>query len=349
MLMNDIKSVKWEEGSLYILDQTKLPLEIVYEKEESAEQAWKAIKELKVRGAPAIGIAGAYSLLVSIKDKMSLSSSDFISLIKEKAAYLDSSRPTAVNLGWALRKMVEKAQANKDKSAKEIYDLLEKEAIEIHNEDIEICRKIGEHGFTLFKKNMGIITHCNAGKLAVSDYGTALSPIYLAHEKGLSPRVYADETRPLLQGARLTSFELKNAGVDVTLICDNMAAYVMSKGLIDIAIVGCDRVARNGDTANKIGTMGLAILAKHFDIPFYIACPSSTLDFNTASGDDIIIEEREANEIIHFGEKRTAPSDVKVKNPAFDVTPNELIEGFITEKGIIKKPFDENLKKAFGY
>lgn len=340
-------TLEWDGEFLYIIDQTKLPTELIVEKQTTIEQAFSSIKELKVRGAPAIGIAGAYSLLIGIKLCFDMSREDFLDMIHKKASYLDSSRPTAVNLSWALKRMTSCAEASNFEKPIDIYKELEKEAIKIHEEDIQICRAIGEHGVSLLQNNMGLLTHCNAGGLATSELGTALAPIYVAYEKGMHIKVYADETRPLLQGARLTSFELHQANIDVTLICDNMAAFVMSKGLIDIVIVGCDRVARNGDVANKIGTMGVAILAKHFNIPVYIACPSSTFDFSTKTGDDIVIEERDASEIIHFGERQTAPSDIKVRNPAFDITPHNLITGFITEYGIIKAPFSENLQKIF--
>ena len=346
------KTLSWEDGALTLLDQTLLPVEVVSEKQENIEQVWDSIKKLKVRGAPAIGIAGAYGVLYGVMDKTGLPVEDFLVQLKKSADYLDSSRPTAVNLSWALKRMVAHADKLVDSdsqiSSKEIYASLEKEAIEIHEEDKSICRNIGLNGKKLIKEGMGVLTHCNAGSLATSELGTATAPMYLAHEDGVDFKVYADETRPLLQGARLTSWELQQSGVDVTLITDNMAAFMMSEGEVDLAIVGCDRVAANGDTANKIGTMGVAILAKHFNIPIYIACPSSTIDFETESGKDIIIEERDTEEVTNFGERRTGPEGMKVRNPAFDVTPHELIAGFITEKGIIKAPFKENLKKTFG-
>jgi methylthioribose-1-phosphate isomerase len=224
---------------------------------------------------------------------------------------------------------------------------LEEEAIRIHEEDVHLCLKMGVNGVSLIKEGMGVLTHCNAGALATTGIGTATSPMYLAHQNGVQFRVYADETRPLLQGARLTSWELNKAGLDVTLLTDNMAAHIMSQGLIDLVITGTDRVAANGDVANKIGTHGVAILAKHFGIPFYVACPYSTIDFNTAEGKDIVIEEREAEEVLHFGLRRTAPEEIKVRNPAFDLTPHELVSGLITEKGIIQAPFAENLRQEY--
>ena len=261
--------------------------------------------------------------------------------------YLASSRPTAVNLFWALNRMEKTFNKNKDKSISEIKEILFKEAEDIRQEDIQISRNIGEIGLTLLHEGDGILTHCNAGTLATAKYGTATAPMYLALEKGLKNlRVYCDETRPLLQGARLTSFEMFNAGIDTTLICDNMASIVMKKGLIDIVFVGCDRVARNGDAANKIGTSGVAILAKHYGIPFYVCAPSSTIDMDTACGDDIPIEERNPDEVTTMWYKeRMAPEGVKVYNPAFDVTDHSLITGIITEKGLCTAPFDKAFEK----
>lgn len=337
------QTIRWENKELYFLDQTQLPLKVIEEKQTTVEQVWDAIKQLKVRGAPAIGIAGAYGLVVAMKDKLSLTPNEFLKNLKTQADYLNSSRPTAVNLSWGLKRMVKKAEAMAQQDTKMIYNALITEAIKIHDEDREICRNIGKHGAVLIKDGMGILTHCNAGSLAVSELGTATAPIYTAHNAGVKFRVYADETRPLLQGARLTCWELKQSGVDATLICDNMAASMMAAGLIDMVIVGTDRVAANGDVANKIGTMGVAILANYFSIPFYVACPSSTIDFNTPTGKDIVIEEREEDEVTHFGLRRTAPEGIKVRNPAFDVTPHKLVTGIITEKGILTPPFNEKL------
>ena len=346
------KTLTWEDGVLTLLDQTLLPVEVKVEKQESIEQVWDSIKKLKVRGAPAIGIAGAYGVLYGVKDKADLPVQEFLVELKKSADYLDSSRPTAVNLSWALKRMVAKAnllvKEKPSSISKDIYITLEMEAIAIHEEDKKICRNIGLNGKGLIKDGMGVLTHCNAGSLATSELGTATAPMYLAHEDGVKFKVFSDETRPLLQGARLTSWELQQSGVDVTLITDNMAAFMMSKGEVDLVIVGTDRVAANGDTANKIGTMGVAILAKHFGIPVYVACPSSTIDFETETGKEIVIEERDPEEVLFFGERRTGPEGMKVRNPAFDVTPHELITGFITDKGLVKAPFKENLKKAFG-
>ncbi len=341
------QTIRWNAGALYLLDQTKLPLEVIEEKQESVEQVWESIKQLKVRGAPAIGVAGAYGLLVALREKTVINIIDFMQEVENKVAYLDSARPTAVNLKWALNRMLKIAKTFSGNDSKELYKQLEEEAIRIHEEDVQLCLKMGVNGVSLIKEGMGILTHCNAGALATTGIGTATSPMYLAHQNGVQFRVYTNETRPLLQGARLTSWELNKSGLDVTLLTDNMAAHIMSQGLIDLVITGTDRVAANGDVANKIGTHGIAILAKHFGIPFYVACPYSTIDMNTAEGKDIVIEERAPEEITHFALRRTAPEEIKVRNPAFDVTPNELVTGLITEKGIIRAPFSENLRKEY--
>jgi len=348
---NVARSLRWENGELYILDQTRLPNEVVEEREDSVQMVWDAIKQLKVRGAPAIGIAGAYGLVIAQRDFAGKGVEEYVAGARQAAAYLASSRPTAVNLSWALRRclgMLE-AQAPKAKDSAELHAKLIAEAERIHAEDRAICRGIGENGKPLIKEGCGVLTHCNAGALATSELGTATAPMYLAFAQGRHFRVYSDETRPLLQGARLTSWELQRAGLDVTLICDDMAAFMMSQGLIDLCIVGCDRVAANGDFANKIGTLGVAILARHFSIPFYVACPSSTIDLNTPTGDRIPIEEREAWEVTSFGARRTAPEGIKVRNPAFDVTPNELVTGFITEKGIIRPDYKTNLATVVSF
>ena len=341
------RAIEWENGELFLLDQTQLPLVTVMEKQETAQQVWESIRVLKVRGAPAIGVSAAYGLCVAMKHSTDKSLNDFIKEMDEQAAYLDSSRPTAVNLSWALRRMVKHAKGANASSAAELYQEMVSEAERIHKEDIGLSYGMGENGAPLIKEGMGVLTHCNAGALATSELGTATAPMYVAQSQGVNFRVYADETRPLLQGARLTSWELQKSGIDVTLITDNMAAHIMSQGLIDLVIVGTDRVAANGDVANKIGTLGVAILAKHYGIPFYVACPSSTIDFNTETGAGIPIEEREDHEVTEFGARRTAPEGVKVRNPAFDVTPNEMVAGLITEKEIVRAPYTENLAALF--
>ena len=342
-----LKTIEYKDGKIYIIDQTKLPTVNETLAIETVEECFDAIKKLKVRGAPAIGIAAAYGVVLGIRDLEENYFDKFYEEMKRVTEYLGSSRPTAVNLFWAINRMEKVALENKERPIAEIKKILEREAVSIQREDEEICRKIGENGIEVLEDGMTVLTHCNAGVLATSKYGTALAPIYLAHEKGWDIKVFADETRPLLQGSRLTTFELNEAGVDVTLITDNMVAMVMGKGWIDAVIVGCDRVAANGDVANKIGTYGVALLAKAHNIPFYIAGPTTTIDLDTAVGEDIVIEERDKEEVICGFGNQTAPSDVKVYNPAFDVTPHELIAGIITEKGIVRAPFDVNLKKLF--
>jgi len=338
-----------DQPAVVILDQTLLPQTIKYVPLTDMHQVWAAIKELKVRGAPAIGVTAALGLYVEMKRfamecaERGLSYVAFIHKFETTRAYLSTARPTAVNLDWALGQMAICFEANKHKSIPEIVAALGQAAEAIKADDTEICRKIGQYGAALLKEGMGILTHCNAGALAATKYGTALAPIYIAKEQGLNLRVYADETRPVLQGARLTAFELYEAGINVTLICDNMAATVMSKGLVDAVLVGCDRVAANGDTANKIGTYGVAVLAKNFGIPFYVCAPFSTIDMSTKTGDDIIIEEREPSEVTDLWYTAPmAPKGVAVFNPSFDVTPAKYITGFITENGILRPPFDFN-------
>jgi len=341
-------TIEWRDGDLYLLDQTRLPREIVIEKQTTAEDVWNAMRILKVRGAPAIGVAAAYGLCVALKPLRTAPLERFRSAIADQAAYLDSARPTAVNLGWALRRM-KKAAANATVAdAQSLYDQMVDEAIRIHHEDQTLCRGIGEAGLPLIAEGAGVLTHCNAGALATSGVGTATAPLYRALEEGIRFRVFADETRPLLQGARLTSWELMQSGADVTLITDSMAASMMQSGAIDLVITGADRVAANGDVANKIGTLGVAILAEHFGIPFYVAAPSSTIDLDCPTGADIPIEERGEDEVTSFGGVRTAPEGVKVRNPAFDVTPNALIAGLITERGIVRPPYAGNLARLFG-
>jgi len=328
------------KSAVVILDQTLLPQTIKYVNLTTITQVWKAIKDLQVRGAPAIGVTAALGLYVHMKAQESLSPAAFEKEFESACAYLSTARPTAVNLDWAINQMAICYETNKHSPTHEIISALKTAAETLLESDTEICRKIGQHGATLLKQNMGILTHCNAGALAATKYGTALAPIYIAKEQGINLRIYADETRPVLQGARLTAFELHQANIDVTLICDNMAATVMSKGLIDAVFVGCDRVAANGDTANKIGTYGVAIMAKNFNIPFYVCAPLSTIDMATKTGTEIAIEERDPTEISHLWYTQPmAPEGVKVYNPSFDITPSEYISAFITEIGIISPPF----------
>jgi methylthioribose-1-phosphate isomerase len=340
-------TIAWKNDRLHLLDQSRLPREIVVEAIGEVEEVWRWIHELRVRGAPAIGVAAAYGLCVAMQGERHLSMNEFKARLSEHAAYLDSARPTAVNLSWSLKRMLGVAQRSHTENPAALYDALVEQAIEIHAEDRALCAEIGAHGLHLITPGCGVLTHCNAGALATTGIGTATAPIYTAHQNGVPFRVFADETRPLLQGSRLTAFELKEAGVDVTLITDGMAASMMAQGQIDVVIVGTDRVAANGDFANKIGTLGLAIAARYFNIPFYVACPSSTLDLSTGHGADIVIEERRADEVTHVGGYATAPAGIKVRNPAFDVTPHDLVTGFITERGIVEGPFDKNLAELF--
>lgn len=335
------KSVVWDSGQLRLLDQTKLPHETCYIDCADIETVHDAISHLAVRGAPAIGIAAAYGLLVGFPAVSSRT--EFLSCLQARAEYLIGARPTAVNLAWAVRRMLRVANAAEDMNPGSLQTRLVDEAARIHAEDAAACRAIGEHGLPLIESHPRLLTHCNAGGLAVSELGTALAPIYVAHEKGLDLHVFVDETRPLLQGARLTAFELQAAGVPSTLITDNMAAHVMSQGKVDAVIVGADRVAANGDVANKIGTLNLAILCKYFGLPFYVACPLSTIDLETRSGTDIVVEERSPDEVT----AGRAPTGMPVFNPAFDVTPAALVTAIITEAGIAEPPFETSLPRLF--
>ena len=344
----DTVSLDDENSAVVIIDQTKLPSSIEIISLKTAKEIWDAIYLLQVRGAPAIGVAAAYGIYVLAKGIDTDDYEKFCGEFIKQKEYLDSSRPTAVNLSWALNRMEQIVLKNADKPVAQIKQLLKEEAVEIQEEDIRVCRSIGEYGLTLVKPGDGILTHCNAGKLAASKYGTATAPIYLGQEKGYGFRVFADETRPLLQGARLTAFELYSSGVDVTLICDNMSASVMQKGWVDAVFVGCDRVAANGDTANKIGTSVVAAVAKQYNVPVYICAPTSTIDMNTPDGAHIQIEQRKPEEVTEMWYKEPmAPKGVKVYNPAFDVTDHSLIAGIVTEYGIARAPYTESLKEIF--
>lgn len=350
--MSRLKTIEWSnnKNACVLIDQTQLPLKLVYKNIETIEEMFEAIKVLKVRGAPAIGIAGAFGVYLGIRSVSNQTKTrEFLAFLNKKADYLASSRPTAVNLFWAIDRMRAKAKALTDRklSVPEIKENLLIEAVKILEEDKLMCRRIGENGLSLLRNKRAILTHCNAGGLATSELGTALAPVYLAAEQGRLIHVFSDETRPLLQGARITAFELQKAGIPVTLICDNMAATVMARGLVDAVIVGADRIAANGDTANKIGTYGVAVLAKAHNIPFYVAAPSSTFDLSIRSGKQIPIEERGSEEITCGFGKQTAPDNVKVFNPAFDVTPMRFISAFITDRGVITPPFLKKLKKVF--
>lgn len=347
-----------EDGmAVVILDQSLLPGRTEYIELEEPPQMHEAILHLRVRGAPAIGICAAYCMSVLALRMVhreggccdSMTSEEYLEKLSGYGEYLKSSRPTAVNLSWAVDRVLDAAvsaiKGKQDCPAAAAADAVQHEALRIHEEDIEMCRSISEYGLELVKPGDGILTHCNAGPLATSKYGTALGPILLGKERGIEFRVFADETRPLLQGARLTAYELHNAGVDVTLICDNMASMVMKNGWVQACFVGCDRIAANGDTANKIGTSGVAVLAKHYGIPFYVLGPTSTIDMNCASGADIPIEYRKPEEIREkFYAGPMAPEGVKCFNPAFDVTDHELICAIVTEKGICRPPYETSLK-----
>ena len=359
-----------ETDELVIIDQTLLPGKTEIIRLKTAQEIWDAIYLLRVRGAPAIGVAAAFGIYILAKQiaveknmldkdgeavqtvERNVNQADefktFYAEFVEQIEFLNSARPTAVNLSWALNRMDGLCQSMRHKSISDIIVALQEEAIEIKNEDIRVCKAIGEYGLSLVKPGDGILTHCNAGQLATCKYGTATAPIYLGHERGYNFRVFADETRPLLQGARLTAYELHSAGVDVTLICDNMASMVMKNGWVDAVFVGCDRVAANGDAANKIGTSGVAAIAKYYGIPVYICAPTSTIDMNTKTGAEIKIEQRPAEEVTEMWYKeRMAPEGVKVFNPAFDVTDHELIAGIVTEYGIARAPYEEAFKEIF--
>lgn len=334
-------------NSLIILDQTLLPGEKRFIELKTEKDVWDAIYELKVRGAPAIGITAAYAIYLSAKKYDVQSYEQLYEHFKKTKEYLASSRPTAVNLFWALNRMEERLKKESKSTIAVIKTALKEEADNIYKEDEKVCKSIGEYALSLLKPGFGLLTHCNPGTIATARYGTALAPIYLGNEREYDFKVFADETRPLLQGARLTTWELKQAGIDVTLICDNMASIVMKEGKVQAVLVGCDRVAANGDTANKIGTSSVAILAKYYNIPFYVCAPISTIDLNCKSGEDIKIEIRPEKEITtKWYTKPMVPEGVKAYNPAFDVTDEELITAIITEKGIVYPPFSENLKKV---
>lgn len=337
-----------EKNALQILDQTKLPLRVELLYLTKAEDIWEAINVLRVRGAPAIGVAAAIGIYV-VAERIETEDRDaFVKEFRALKSYLASSRPTAVNLFWALDRMEDVVDKNEALTVCELKKKLKEEAIKIRDEDIAMSRAIGEHGLSLIEDGSSILTHCNAGQLATVKYGTALAPIHLGREKGMNFRVFTDETRPLLQGARLSSFELYANGVDTIVIADNMASQVMKNGWVDIVFVGADRIAANGDACNKIGTSGLAILANYYNIPFYVLAPTSTIDMAIKTGDDIPIEQRPGDELTKMWYKEPMVVEgVKVYNPAFDVTNHDLIAGIITEHGILRSPYEESLERLF--
>ncbi|MBR6329470.1 MAG: S-methyl-5-thioribose-1-phosphate isomerase [Lachnospiraceae bacterium] len=340
--------------SVIYLDQSLLPGMEEWKKCSEIREMYDAIKRLEVRGAPCIGIFAGYCMAVraALLAKKEGNAAGLLSELKKEAEYLNSSRPTAVNLSYVIGLMISRAEnalaGDGSISPKNLSELLMKEAERVHLEDIDMCAKIAENGLSLIEDGYGILTHCNAGPLATSRLGTALGPILLGKSRGMEFHVYADETRPLLQGARLTSYELSKAGVDVTLICDNMAASIMKQGRIQACFVGCDRVAANGDTANKIGTLGVAVMAKHFGIPFYVLGPKSSIDISCGSGADIVIEERSPEEVkLGYFSKPSAPGSVRCYNPSFDVTDHELITAIITDGGILRPPFHQSIGSLF--
>jgi len=351
--MDFLKTIEWVSesdeglvpGHVRLVDQTKLPLSLEYIETRDIKEIWQAIKSLQVRGAPAIGIAAAMGVAASVQEIEAADAAVIIDVVAGAAEYLATSRPTAVNLFWALDRMKRVALENVHLPAAEFKEALAREAVAIRDEDAAMCRRIGEHGATLLAGVDAVLTHCNAGGLATAEFGTALAPIYTALEQGNPVRVYADETRPLLQGSRLTAWELMQAGVDVTVICDNMAAQVMKEGRVGAVLVGSDRIAANGDAANKIGTYGLAVLAQKHSVPFYVLAPTSTFDMDAATGADIPIEERGSEEVTCGFGRRTAPEGVKVYSPAFDVTPADLIAAIVCEKGIARPEFGASLRE----
>jgi methylthioribose-1-phosphate isomerase len=340
-----METIAWKNGEVRLIDQTKLPQRLVYIYCREVKSMAEAIKSLKIRGAPAIGIAAAFGVYLGMRKSKAKNYYQFKKELKNIVNYLSRLRPTAKNLFWALERMRKAVEENASCSVSSLKKILLQQALSIMDEDKIICRKMAEFAQPLLKDGDSILTHCNAGSLATADYGTALGAIYRAKEEGKRIKVFVDETRPMLQGARLTSWELMREGIDVTLICDNMAAKVMAEGKIDKILVGADRIARNGDVANKIGSYNLAILAQFHKIPFYVVAPTSTFDLNLNCGKDIPIEERNKDEIRQMVRQKIAPHNVKVYNPAFDVTPAQLISAIVTEKGILKPPYRKSIRE----
>jgi len=344
-----LRPLQWRggaDGHLELIDQTRLPLEVVRVECRDVETLWEAIRSLRVRGAPAIGCAAAYGVVLAFQPAARGSRSEWFEAVESGCRRLAESRPTAVNLFWALDRMRRRAEALRATDAREAGEALLREAHAIRDEDAAMCRAIGRHGADLIREGMGVLTHCNAGALATSEYGTALALMYTAHERGRRFKVFADETRPLLQGARLTAWELQQAGIDVTLICDNMAAQVMREGRVQLVVVGADRIAANGDAANKIGTYGVALIAQAHQVPMYVAAPRTTFDLSTPDGAQIPIEQRAEDEVSDGFGRRTGPPGVACYNPAFDVTPAYLLAGIVTECGIIRPVNRETVAKA---
>lgn len=341
------ESISWQDDHLVILDQTQLPLREIYSEIHTIGQVWEAIKKLKVRGAPAIGIAAAYGLYLGVRELDSKNFTSFNVELNRWIEYLKSSHPTAVNLSWAMDRVSQTVYANKDEDLEDVKEIMLETAKTIHSEDKRRCQQIGKNGAELVKKGWNILTHCNTGGLATGAYGTAFSVLLHADDAGKDIHIWVDETRPLLQGARLTTWELQKTEIPFHLIADSAAGHLMKSGKVDMVVVGAERVAANGDTANKIGTYPLAVLAKENDIPFYVALPLSSFDLATATGDGIEIEERDPEEVTHLTKTPITPKKTDAYNPAFDVTPNKYITGFITEKGIVEPDFRKNIKALF--
>jgi len=345
-----LPTIEWQDDAIVMVDQRKLPGVEVYVRARTAQEMARAIKTMVIRGAPAIGVAAAYGIALAMRRSAATGTTKFASEFQRACDLMRATRPTAVNLFWAIERMKRcfAAAAQAGQSVEEIKARLAGEARQIHDEDVASCRAIGAHGATLVPDGARILTHCNAGALATAGYGTALGVVRGAIEQGKQVSVYADETRPFLQGARLTAWELTRDGIPTTVITDSMAGWMMHQGLIDLVVVGSDRIAANGDVANKIGTYSVAVLAREHGLPFYVAAPASTVDLATAGGGEIPIEERDGREVTHVGPTRVAPEGASVRNPAFDVTPNRYVTAIITERGVFRAPYEESLKLAVG-
>lgn len=346
MQKNELRTVWWENDTVCLIDQLLLPLQQEIVQCRSVQDVARAIKTMQVRGAPAIGCTAAYGMAIAVHRSSASRVDTLLTELEQAKELLDAQRPTAVNLSWATTRIVQYAQnaAREGTDVSQLRSLVLDEAHAILNEDLAMCHAIGEHGAPLIPERGNVLTHCNAGGLATAGYGTALAPMRTAHSQGRAIHVYVDETRPFLQGARLTAWELREAGISQTLITDNMAGYMMRCGNVDCVIVGADRIVANGDVANKIGTYSLAILAKTHNIPFYVAAPTSTVDLTLAHGDEIVIEERSSDEVTHIRGQRIAPEGVQAAHPAFDVTPNNLVTAIITERGVLQAPFEDALR-----
>jgi len=348
--VTSLRTIEWVgglDGAILMVDQTRLPEVFTRLECKDVGSVHDAIRRLVVRGAPAIGIAAAMGVVIGVRDADDGDEAAFFEKLDATCDYIASSRPTAVNLFWALDRMKRVASAHRGRGTQRIKETLLAEAKAIRDEDAAMCRAIGEHGQSIIPEGAGVLTHCNAGALATAEYGTALAVMYVAHDRGRRFSVYADETRPLLQGARLTAWELGMHGIDVTLICDNMAAQVMKEGRVQLVITGADRIAGNGDVANKVGTYGVAVLCKAHKVPFFVAAPLSTIDQKLRTGAEIPIEQRDPSEVTHLMGKRVAPHGVQVYNPAFDVTPARYVSAIVTEKGVLKPPYPGAIRKLF--